>query len=174
MGIYTSVQTTLLVNQFTNYCAISRLYVKINYEKMLLELQRAVRGLGTKEYFQLQYNKHTYLMFNADFKNYENELDIINKIMLKHFPLADGIQFIYIEDEVPKMQYFANSKIVDNINDADFRQHDRCVYDYHAEFDTEIDPDDLDFILTELEKEVNDINFQRCQDMFEKYITFYG
>lgn len=174
MGCYTSVQTNLLVNQLTYLNTIRKLYTKVQYNKLILELERR-QGRLTREDIILQLSDNNYLIFNSNFKNYEGELDLANELILKYFPRAEGTQLILEEEKTPRIYYFANQERKEaDIADIKFKQKDDMIIPYYkTTFDIEIkDEEDLQNIRSQLRETPEAMDFLLCEELLEKYITF--
>ena len=170
MGKRTNIMTNLMVNQYTKYSYIAKLYTKYTLHKMLTNADEDVILRTGKDNFGIVGDDNLYLVINSNFKNYENELERLNKIIKEYFPLAEGTQMI-LEDErvAPTINIFTRDGITNDLSDIKLKLNDDTVIPYlKATNNEDIIKSDLDQIRDALY--YND--FTNAEHLIKKYIKF--
>lgn len=171
MGHRHTIMTNLLVNQYTAYSDIAKLYTKYTLHKMLTNANEDVILRIGKNNFQIVGTDSLHLVINSTFKNYENELERLNKIVQEYFPLAEGTQMI-LEDEqsTPVINMFTNKGITNDLSNVKLELNNNTVVPYlRATYNTDMPKKDLNEIRTMLQ--YND--FTNAESFIKKYIKFY-
>lgn len=172
MSHRTNIITNLMVNSFTAYNDIGKLYTKYQFYKMMDNLDKNIVLAIGKENFQIVGQDDLCLIINGCFKNYNNEIQTLNNTIGEYFPFAEGTQVV-IEDEqyTPTISIFTRDGIFDSrdLNKVKFEMRDKTVIPYRTTIpNTNMSMEDLN----ETRRMLQNNDFTNAEQLIKKYIIF--